>query len=163
MIRLTAFGVPAPKGSTRSFVPKGWTRAITTGANPKTKPWQEAVKQAALDARGDALPIEEPVALFVRFYLPRPKSTPKRITQQAKKPDLDKLLRSTKDALKDAGLYRDDALVVVAVASKHFAAGVDDPLGARGIPRAEIQVGPARSAATLASWEQVHLMAQASA
>lgn len=152
MTRFTAFGVPAPKGSTKAFWRPGMKHAVVTHDSKRTKPWCEAVKEAALTARGDALPIEEPVAVFVRFFMPRPKSTAKRITQHAKKPDLDKLLRSTKDALKDAGLYRDDALVVLAVASKHFAAWQDDPHGARGIPRAEVEVGIYSEAQVIASW-----------
>lgn len=140
MIAIEVFGVPIPKGSTRAFVPKGWTRPIVTSDNAKTKPWQESITQAAIEARGAAPPIEEPVSLVVRFYLPRPKTAPKRVCVPAKKPDLDKLLRALKDGLTRGGIYRDDAQVVEIKASKAFAAGHQDPAGAAGVPRAVVEV-----------------------
>lgn len=141
MLRFTAYGVPQPKGSTKAFLPKGWKRPIITADNTKTKPWAEAVKHAALDALKGAPPILAPAVLVLRFYLPRPTSAPKRIIEPAKKPDLDKLVRTAKDALTQAGVYHDDGQVVATFARKDFAGGVMDPCGQHGIPRVEIAVG----------------------
>jgi Holliday junction resolvase RusA-like endonuclease len=132
-LTFTVFGVPQPKGSTRAFVPKGWTRPIITSANPKNKGWQQLVAEAAsraLDGRGQLF--EGPVALSVAFYLPRPKSLPKRITDHLKKPDLDKLTRCAGDALTKV-LWRDDSQVVRIVATKAYAE-------ANASPRAVVRV-----------------------
>ncbi len=38
-VKFTVYGRPVPQGSTRSFIPKGWTRAVITTDNKKLKPW----------------------------------------------------------------------------------------------------------------------------
>ena len=138
------FGTPIPKGSTKAFMRPGMRFPIVTHDNLKTKPWQEAVVAAAMEARardGD-LPVETPVVLALRFFLPRPKSAPRRVTVPAKKPDLDKLVRCVKDGLTRAGVYVDDAQVIETHARKDFAAGLMDPEGEDGIPRVHIEVEP---------------------
>ena len=146
MLAFTVFGVPIPKGSAKAFRHRTTGVVIVTHDNARTKPWQECVVSAALDAVG-TLPLGqsatgdgEPVALELAFYLPRPKSAPKRVVRQVKKPDLDKLVRCVKDALTRAGVYHDDAQVVRTVATKEFAGGERDPRGAAGLPRVEVRV-----------------------
>jgi len=136
-------GTPVPKGSARAFVPKGWKRPIVTNDNPKTKPWQESIVSAAHDALAGGGPIEreEPVALLVRFFMPRPKSAPKRVVEPTTIPDLDKLVRTVKDGLKRGGIYRDDSQVTLTLSTKAFAGGASDPAGPTGVPRAIIEVG----------------------
>lgn len=135
-------GVPIPKGSTRAFMRPGMRFPIVTADNPKTKPWQEAVVHAAVDAYPrQTEPLQGPVALTLRFYLPKPKSAPQRLVDHLKKPDLDKLTRCVKDGLTRAGVYRDDSQVVAMVVSKHFAAGIFDPCGLAGVPRVHVIVG----------------------
>lgn len=141
-LELTVYGVPVPKGSMKAFVPRGWTRPIVTHDNAKTRPWQEAIVCAARDAMGARPPVKEPVALTLRFYLPRPASAPRRVTVPAKKPDLDKLVRCVADGLTRAGVYRDDGQVVETSATKHFAGGSADPEGTAGVPRVEVHVWP---------------------
>lgn len=113
-------GIAQPKGSTRAFVPKGWTRPVITNANPKSKGWQQLVAEQAQTVAKDGL-FMGPVVLTVTFHLPRPQSLPKRVLHHTKKPDLDKLVRNTKDALKGV-LYGDDAQVVDLHARKTYAA-----------------------------------------
>ena len=60
-----------------------------------------------------------PVILEAEFYLPRPKNRKADMYCQAK-PDIDNLLKSTMDALSQAGVWRDDAQVVAVVASKRY-------------------------------------------
>jgi crossover junction endodeoxyribonuclease RusA len=127
-------GIAVPKGSTRAFVPKGWTRPIVTAANAKSKGWQQLVAEQAQTVGAEGLFVG-PVALTVSFYLPRPQSLPKHVRHHVKKPDLDKLVRCTKDALKGV-LYHDDSQVVDLNAQKLYA-----PLAAR--PRAIITVAAA--------------------
>jgi Holliday junction resolvase RusA-like endonuclease len=141
VIAFTVFGTPIPQGSTRAFVPKGWKRPVITHANAKTKPWRQAIVDATQNVMAGRLPVEEaPVELAVTFFLPRPKSAPKRFTEPARKPDTDKLLRAVMDALTAAGVWRDDAQVVLVVTRKAFAGGQHDPMGPAGVPRAEVRV-----------------------
>lgn len=123
VIRFTAFGVPQPKGSARAFVPKGWTRAVVTSANPKNKGWQQTVAEAAGRAM-ETSPwdlMQGPVMLTADFYLPRPKSLPKRVTAHIKKPDTDKLVRGLGDSLTHV-VWADDSQVVEMHVRKHYAA-----------------------------------------
>lgn len=69
--------------------------------------------------RTDPILCRGPVHLDVTFTMPRPKSA-KAGARPATRPDLDKLLRSTKDALKTAGVYEDDGRVVSVIAQKYF-------------------------------------------
>lgn len=139
MITFTVYGVPIPKGSTKAFFRPGMRFPVVTNDNLKTKPWQESVVTAARDVVPEA-PIESPVALKIEFYMPKPKTAPKRVIHATKKPDMDKLLRCIKDALTRAGMYRDDAQVVASQEVKLFAGGPFDPDGSAGIPRAVISV-----------------------
>ncbi len=136
MLHFVVHGVPQPKGSARAFVPKGWQRAVVTSDNPKNKGWQQLVAEAASEAiraRPAFRLIETPAILRVVFYLPRPQSIRDRLVPHVKKPDLDKLVRSCKDAMSRV-IWRDDALVVEIHARKEYARPGQ-------VPRAEISVG----------------------
>jgi len=135
-LSFTVWGIAQPKGSTRAFVPKGWTRAVVTAANPKTKGWQELVAEAALGAMPSPTLIDGPVSLSVSFYLPRPKSIKARTVPHVTKPDLDKLVRAVKDGLTRI-VWRDDAQVVEVKAWKQYAPPTMTP-------HALITVEPAR-------------------
>lgn len=141
-MKLVVYGTPIPQGSSKAFLPRGWKRPIVTADNPKTKSWRQAIIDASREwAEGHGpWPREMPLALNVAFFLPRPSSAPKRRTEVTTRPDLDKLLRAVGDALTDAGVWLEDAQVVAATASKAYAGGRHDPLGAAGPPRAEILV-----------------------
>lgn len=134
-LSFVAYGVPQPKGSAKAFIPKGWNRAIVTSDNSKNKGWQQIVAEAASQAIGDEQDfrlIELPTSLVVTFYLPRPKAIKNKLVQHTKRPDLDKLVRSVKDALSKV-VWRDDCLVVDIQAAKRYAAPGE-------APRAEIRV-----------------------
>ncbi|MFJ9114426.1 RusA family crossover junction endodeoxyribonuclease [Streptomyces sp. NPDC102394] len=126
---LTVHGTPGPQGSkTRNAA------GALYESSAKVKPWREAVKQVAVDAltHDDAWkPLDEPVHLEVVFTLRRPKShygTGRNAgvlkgsapVFPTGKPDLDKLLRSTQDALKDAGVLLDDSVVTATTATKTY-------------------------------------------
>lgn len=134
-LSFVVFGVPQPKGSARAFVLKGQNRAIVTSDNPKAKGWQQLVAEAASRAlTGGGALLEGPLELEAAFYLPRPKSLAKKISAHLKRPDLDKLVRSTKDALSKV-VWQDDAQVTSVRATKAYAAPGQSP-------RAEITVRP---------------------
>ena len=125
IVRFTVVGIAQPKGSVKAFVPKGWTRPVLTSTNPKVKGWQQLVAEQAQAVAQDGLFVG-PVAIGVVFQLPRPQSLPKRVLHHTKKPDLDKLARALKDALKGV-LYQDDSQVVELHARKAYAAPAAAP------------------------------------
>lgn len=112
-ITFTAYGTPAPQGS-KKFVGRAKNgRGILVESSNRVKPWRDDVKGAAEVARNGAEPMDGPLVARMVFTLPKPASSPKRRrTWPNRKPDLSKLVRSTEDALKDAGLYTDDARIV---------------------------------------------------
>ena len=132
-MKLIVHGIPLPQGSKTGFVIKG--RAVLTDGKkgPALREWRQAI---AAEARlwltqTNAAPLAGPVAMRVTFYLPRPKSAPRKVLYPATKPDLDKLVRSVGDALKGLA-YEEDSRIVDIDARKRFA--IDSA------PRAEIEV-----------------------
>jgi len=113
---------PAPQGSKRHV---GGGRMIESSA--KVKPWREAVRQEAL-ATGAPM-VAGPVFVQLTFRFIRPKGhhnakgmiKPSAPIDHVKRPDLDKLVRSTLDGLTGA-LFTDDSQVAFMVASKEYAA-----------------------------------------
>jgi Holliday junction resolvase RusA-like endonuclease len=139
-VTLTVYGTPIPQGSTKAFMRPGMKLPIVTADNVKTKPWRQAIVDASREQVAGQAPLDGPLSLRVVFYLPRPKTAPKRVTEPAKKPDTDKLLRAVMDALTAAGVWADDAQVVQVEARKVFAGGAHDEDGPAGVPRAHITV-----------------------
>jgi Holliday junction resolvase RusA-like endonuclease len=71
-------------------------------------------------------PMQGPLVLHTRFWLPRPKGAPKTIDiRPTKKPDIDKVLRATMDALTASGLWLDDAQVVESHEYKFYSVSPD--------------------------------------
>lgn len=119
-------GIPGPQGSKDQFGRE---------SSRKVKPWREAVRSeavAAIIATGDKTATLGPVAVIITFTLPRPKAhyrtgrhagevRPDAPYWCAKRPDVDKLVRSTLDALTAAGIYHDDAQVAVLDVEKRYA------------------------------------------
>lgn len=126
------YGDPVPQGSTRAFIPKGWTRPIITAANKKTKPWRQEIAGAALSAMEkdllDCAGKNVPFRLAVTFRFQKPKSVKKTVLEKVTKPDTDKLIRSVLDALTGI-VWTDDSQVVEILARKQF-----------GRPGAEISI-----------------------
>jgi Holliday junction resolvase RusA-like endonuclease len=103
---ITVYGTPAPQGSKR-HVGKG----IMVESSKKLRPWREAVKYAALEARDGAAPLDGPIIVRMVFTMLRSNAAKKRARPHCT-PDLSKLARATEDALTDAGVWVDDARVV---------------------------------------------------
>lgn len=128
-IRFTVLGRPQPQGSMKGFVLPGKDgrkpRAILTSDNASMKPYRQQVGWAALDARAKAghnglfAEKQVPVGLELNFYLEKPKSIPKKREHISVKPDIDKLCRSTIDAMTGV-MFADDAQIVQLSASKHY-------------------------------------------
>jgi Holliday junction resolvase RusA-like endonuclease len=131
-LRFVVHGTPAPQGSKRHV-----GRGILVESSKAVRPWREAVKTAALDAL-DALggpglyPRDIPVSVAMTFLVRRPaghygtgrnatRLKPSAPARPVTAPDLDKMIRSTLDALTDAGVWADDAQVALITAGKLYA------------------------------------------
>ncbi len=118
---ITVYGSPAPQGSKRFVGHAGNGRGIMVESSKAVKPWREAVKWAAREALQANGAFVDAISMEITFTLQKPKSAPKtRVTYPDKKPDLSKLVRSTEDALTDAGVWENDARVVSCLARKVF-------------------------------------------
>lgn len=136
-------GIPAPQGSKRPVRAGGRTtgRVVLVESSKKVGPWRDAVMGASLLARTTEFYRKEfpegPVSLTVTFIMPRPAGhygrgrtralLPSAPARPAGYPDLDKLCRSTCDALVAAGVLADDAQVVELNAAKVYAADGEAP------------------------------------
>lgn len=134
-MRIEVIGSPGPQGSKSFKGMDGRGHAILIESSKKVRPWRQAVTWEAREA----LPYENfcfhgPVAVMMTFTLPKPKSAPKsRRTFPDKKPDVSKLVRSTEDALTDAGIWEDDARVVCCLSHKVFPGEGADSLPVPGV------------------------------
>lgn len=119
MICLRIIGTPAPQGSKRHV---GGGRMIES--SKKVGPWREAVATQAVQQTTELQRgIQGPTYLFIDFVLQAPASASRKALKLGpiRKPDLDKLLRSTFDGLTEAGVWADDARCVRVTATKRFA------------------------------------------
>jgi Holliday junction resolvase RusA-like endonuclease len=110
---IIVYGSPAPQGS-KKFVGRAASgRGIMVESSKKVRPWRDDVKGVALAVRNGSPPMDGPLIARMVFTLSKPTSSPKRKrTFPMRKPDVSKLVRSTEDALTDAGLIADDARIV---------------------------------------------------
>lgn len=120
-LEFTVLHRPAPQGSKRHV---GGGRLIEQ--SKRVKPWRDAVDHAArlaTVASHLAHPLDGPLSLEVVFTVRKPASAPKaRTTWPTTRDsgDIDKLLRSTFDALTTAGAIADDSMIVKVVTRKVF-------------------------------------------
>lgn len=124
-------GRPAPQGSKHArpiYRGRGADRVFTgkvaqvESSKSGVQAWREDVRAACVAAWAGRPPLDGPLILEVEFIRKRPASAPKRSTPPATTmPDLSKLIRSTEDAITSAGVWVDDARVVVITASKRIA------------------------------------------
>lgn len=137
-------GIPAPQGSKRAYIipAKGprKARANLVESSSAVKPWRAAVVRDWTAAGHPTAP--GAVGVEIDFRLPRPKAhygtgrnagkirAAFRRIWHVKKPDLDKLVRSTLDGLTTAGAYQDDSVVVSLSVWKEYVEDGEEP-GAR--------------------------------
>jgi Holliday junction resolvase RusA-like endonuclease len=138
-MKITVYGQPGTQGSHR----KGKFGQIIHDS-PTTMPWREAVKQAVMvsypvGARGvSPILYSGSVALVIQFFMACPKRA-KPGDWVAVRPDCDKLIRSTGDALTEMGVYEDDSRVVSLGATKRYCGSAP---GVLVLPGAIIEVFP---------------------
>ena len=131
-------GTPGPQGSKRHV-----GNGIMRESSAKVAPWRQDVVAAARLALGIgvAAPLDGPLALTITFRFPATTSWKAADKTRGwrwkdRTPDLDKLLRSTGDALTTSGLIADDARIVAISAEK---------IETTGWTGAAIHIGPARA------------------
>jgi crossover junction endodeoxyribonuclease RusA len=131
-------GLPASQGSHSAYVNKKTMRAVVLHGSSNVQrarlaAWRGAVsgeaKRWMQKHRYAASPWDRSVPLRVTiiFRLPQPKARPT-IKLHERRPDLDKLVRSTLDGLTTSGLIVDDSRISVLIAAKRWQ--LDDEPGA---------------------------------
>lgn len=128
-ITFTVAGMaPQPQGSKRHV-----GNGVMVESCKNLKPWRFLVQQAAVSLNHPT--ILGPVSLSCIFLFPRPKShftskgalRPTAPAFHSVKPDGSKCLRSTEDALVDAGLLQDDARIAMSSYTKRYTTGSEHP------------------------------------
>lgn len=127
-VHLTVLGTPKPQGSKR-HVGNG---VMVEQGGEALRLWREDVKASAVVTRQRSGTLSGAVWGTFRFYVARPKShwrtganahllRDKAPRWPVTRPDLDKVLRSTCDALTTAALWHDDSQLVHVTASLDYA------------------------------------------
>lgn len=113
------YGLPVAQGRPRAFrLPSGQVRVYDPLAS---RDWKRTVMAQTLVGRPLRL-LAGPLQGEMDFYLPRPKSAPKRVVYPDKRPDVDNLLKACLDAIRGIVLT-DDAQIVSLRVAKHYATG----------------------------------------
>jgi Holliday junction resolvase RusA-like endonuclease len=132
-IRIIVEGVPAPKGSFRISSRGRGRKPIVRKDSPKTEAWEHSVKWEArhwMRGHGRAPFVDQALSVTVYFRMPRPDGhyvhpagglirRSKADAVPAVQPDIDKLLRSTFDAL-EGEVYDQDSRIVSVMAHKGY-------------------------------------------
>lgn len=147
-VTITVHGTPAPQGSktARAYIPKGGGKArvsMAESAKAGVTNWRQDVRNAAGEAMGwgEHPPYDGPLDVVIHFTVRRPASAPKtRRTWPDKRPDIDKYVRSTFDALTAAGVWHDDAQAVRVLAVKDYPCCTTGGLTSLGLPGAVITI-----------------------
>lgn len=121
-IEIVVYGTPAPQGSKRHV-----GNGVMVESSAAVRPWRLAVAEAWRD--GPRTLLQGAIEMEVTFDLARPAGhygkrglLPSARQHPSVKPDLDKLLRSTLDAIsKDCQAIADDARIVAVTARKRYA------------------------------------------
>ena len=113
-IETTIYVEPIPKGRPKTAVRGGRVFVYTP---PKTAHAEAMIRQEllGLGAFGEGIPLR----LEATFYLPRPKTLPKRVRLPMKKPDLSNLLKTLEDAM-EKFVYQNDSQLVDVSVKKRF-------------------------------------------
>lgn len=128
-LRIFIHGKPSSQGSKTAFR----RRDGSMGVRPATKterPWRQLVVDM-MSEEWEGPPMEGAVELTMTFAFVRPKSGEgKKRPSPSVKPDAEKLQRAVQDALKLAGVIRDDGQIVAWQGLKEY----------RDVPGVEIEV-----------------------
>lgn len=132
--RITVYGHPAPQGSKRAFRNQHTGRIQQVENSAKVAPWRQDVRNA-IEKQAPDVRYDGAVAVRITFAFERPRShyrtgrnadllragAPRWPTGRTN--DVDKLARSTLDALTSSGVIVDDGQVIQLVATKVYVDG----------------------------------------
>lgn len=131
-VNIEVHGCPAPQGSKKAAGMTRTGRVIMRESSRRVGPWREAVKAVVLAVTdGATLFPSGPLELIATFRFDRPKAhygsgrnaTVLRADAphfRAYPPDVEKVVRSTMDALTDSGVIKDDGQFARVKATKTF-------------------------------------------
>lgn len=123
-MKIVAYGLPGAQGSKKFVGTTKSGKGIMVENSDKVKPWRTAVATAAeaeLYRLGRPAPLDQPLRVTMVFTFLRPASVKRsKRSHPSVTPDLSKIVRSTEDALTQAGVWRDDCLVVQLLAAKYY-------------------------------------------
>ena len=120
MITFHVSGIPVPQARARAFTRPGM-KGVRFYDPQTSKTWKQIIAlkaDAEMKSRG-LFPVEDAVKLSVCFSLKSPKDRDPN-WHHTRKPDLDNLLKSVKDALKNV-CWKDDSQVVEIYCMKQYA------------------------------------------
>jgi Holliday junction resolvase RusA-like endonuclease len=111
VLDIRIFGLPVPQGRprARAFQHQGATR-VSVYDPATSRDWKRTVLAQVLPQK-PAAPVEGPLVMALTFFLPRPKTLPRREHFHVKRPDCSNLLKAVEDALNGI-VYRDDSQIV---------------------------------------------------
>jgi Holliday junction resolvase RusA-like endonuclease len=118
-------GEPVPQGSTKSFYIKKLDRVVTTHTNKNTEGWRQRIATEAQHVdkfRESSFYTDDKncgYKIILDFYMSKPRSTPKRVHLNTKRPDLDKLIRAVLDGITGI-LIVDDSQIIGISANKSY-------------------------------------------
>lgn len=137
-MKISVIGIPAPQGSKRPIGRSKSGRVLMIESSNKVAPWRDSVAWAAKMAMATTpgCAVTGPASIVIDFWLKPPAKPKKTDICPAKRPDLDKLIRSTLDALTTAGAIEDDSMVVCLQSRKRYTNTF------RREPGAEIEILP---------------------
>lgn len=118
----------APQGSKRGMVHRSTGRVVLLEVSKRVKPYRDSVRAAALEHTTGTL--TGPVLVELGFWFHRPKAhygtgrnrttlRPGAPTMHTQRPDVDKLIRSTLDALTGT-VWHDDSQVIAVSGGKQW-------------------------------------------
>ena len=111
------YGLPVGQARPRAFkLPTGQIRLYDPATS---RDWKRTVMAQALAAKPERL-LAGALEGEMDFYLPRPKSLPKRRVYPITKPDCTNLVKGTEDALRGI-VFSDDSQIVALRLAKHYA------------------------------------------
>lgn len=138
IVTFRVHGIPIQQGSKNAYPSKGRRKVnVVESKHHELQAWRRII--AAAWSKAGRVHVAGPVAVTLRFFMPRPKShfgtgrnagkvKPSAPYYAAVKPDIDKLERGVLDALTIAGAIEDDARVVSLDSQKPYA-NTDEQVG----------------------------------
>ena len=129
-IKFFVAGEPVPQGSTKSFYIKKIEKVVTTHGNKSTGVWRQRIATEAQRAQMSdyffSADRKYAYSITLIFKFTKPKSIPKKVIYNTKRPDIDKLIRAVLDGITNV-LIPDDSLVVAITSKKEYAGENETP------------------------------------